>query len=110
MCWEEAHRYNAALRAVETDLNTAADGRLVWRPDYQEIFGSPERLLQALRSRWETMVHAQIGDDLVVEGRHSEEMLGLASAHPGLVGALARAHAIDWIDAELRAVAQGAAA
>jgi hypothetical protein len=110
MSWQDAHRYNAALRAVETELNWTADGRPVWRPEYAEIFGTPQRLLLALRSRWETMVHAQIGDDLVADGRHSDEMLALAAAHPGLLGALARAHAIDWIDAEVRAVVQGAAA
>lgn len=110
MSWQDAHRYNQALRTAETDLNTAADGRLVWRPEYADVFGAPERLLLALRSRWETMVHAQIGDDLVVNGRHSEEMLSLAAAHPGLVAALARARAIDWVESELRVVAATAAA
>jgi hypothetical protein len=102
MSWQDAHSYNAALQRVENDLNTTADGRLVWRPEYAQVFGCPERLLQALQSRWETMVHAQIGDDLVVDGRHSDEMLVLAAAHPALVRALARAGAIYWIDSELR--------
>ena len=110
MSWQDAHRYNAALRQVETDLKATADGRLFWRPEYREIFGSPERLLDALWSRWETMVHAQIGDDLLVDGRHSDEMLTLAAAHAALVRTLARAGAILWVDAELRALEVGAAA
>jgi hypothetical protein len=110
MSWQEAHRYNRALRTVEADLAWLPDVESVWRPEYREIFGSPERLLLALRSRWETMVHAQIGDDLTVDGRHSDEMLALAAGRPALVRALARAGAIHWVDAELQALAVGAAA
>jgi hypothetical protein len=110
MSWQDAHRYYATLRAVETELNTTTHGQLVWRPEYAEIFGCREQLLLALRSRWETMVHAQIGDDLMVYGRHSDEMLALAAAHSGLVQALARAHAINWVDSEVRAVVESAAA
>ena len=109
MSWENAHCYNAALRDVETDLNSIPDVRFVWRSEYAEVFGCPERLILALRSRWETIVHAQIGDDLVVDGRHSDEMLALAAAHPGVVRALARAGAICWIDAEIRALELAAA-
>lgn len=108
MSWRDAHRYNAALRAVETELNWNADGELFWRPEYAEIFGTPHQLLLALRSRWETMVHTQIGDDLVVNGWASDEMWALAEAHPGLARALARAHVIEWLDPDAALVAGAA--
>jgi hypothetical protein len=108
MSWEDAHRYNAALRAVETELNWDADGEIHWRPEYADIFGSPHRLLLALRSRWETMVHTQISDDLVVDGWPSEEMWALATAHPGMARALARAGVLSWLGPKGELVASAA--
>jgi hypothetical protein len=108
MTWQDAHRYNAALRQVREDLEKSAADRLVWRPEYADIFGTPDRLIAALRSRWQTTVHAQISDAVVVNGCHSDEMLALALQHRAVLRLLAREHAIDWVDAELDAL--GAAA
>ena len=102
MSWDDAHRYNQALRDVEEALDVVPDVEFAWRPGYRDIFGPPERLLLALRSRWQTTVQAQIGDAAVVDGRHSDEMLALAATRPALVRTLARAGAIYWMDEELR--------
>jgi hypothetical protein len=91
MTWHDAHRYNSALRAVETELDRTGDGEIRWRPEYAQIFGSPRGLLLALRSRWQTMLHAQVEDEAGVDGRASDELQALVDRHPGLVHALVRA-------------------
>lgn len=48
MGWPETHRYYAALRAVEEELNRTGDGPLPWRAEYAEIFGDRHGLLLAL--------------------------------------------------------------
>src|SRR4051812_20380574 len=93
MSWEDAHRYNMALREVEAQLNWTGDGEIAWRQEYAEIFGSPERLLLALRSRWETTLQAQVDDTITVDGGTAGVLRALAAAHPGLARALARAEA-----------------
>src|SRR3954453_18072016 len=95
MSWEDAHRYNKALREVEVQLNRTGDGRIAWRPEYAEIFGSPERLLLALRSRWETTLPAQVGDTITVDGGTAGGRRALAAQQPGLARALARAEAVQ---------------
>lgn len=91
MSWQDAHRYNEALRAVEAQLNWTGDGRIIWRPEYADIFGSPERVLLALRTRWQTLVQAQVEDIATADGGPSGVVRALAAAHPGLVRALTRA-------------------
>src|SRR3954447_2958140 len=95
MSWEDAHRYNKALREVEAQLNRTGDGRIVWRPEYAAIFSSPERLLLALRSRWETMLQAQVADIVTADGGPAGVLRALAAAHPGLVRGLARAETVQ---------------
>lgn len=90
MSWDEAHRYYEALRAAECDLDGSADGILVWRPAYAEVFGSPDRLLLALRTRWENMMRAQIDRIWEVDGSPTKRMRELAEEHPGLVRTMAR--------------------
>jgi hypothetical protein len=102
MSWDDAHRYNQALRDVEAALDVIPDVEHAWRPEYRDIFGTPDRLLLALRTRWQTTVQAQIGDAAIVGGRHSDEMLALAATRPALVRTLARAGVSDWMDEELR--------
>jgi hypothetical protein len=106
MSWQDAHRYNEALRAVEAELNWTADGEIRWQPEYAEIFGSPERLLLALRSRWETLLQAQVEDIATADGGPAGVVGALAAAHPGLVRALARAQAAE---SSGRALVAGAA-
>ena len=90
MSWTDAHRYYESLRKAEDDLDRSADGVLVWRPAYAEVFGSPDRLLLALRSRWENMMRAQIERIWEVDGSPTKRMRELAEEHPGLVRAMAR--------------------
>jgi hypothetical protein len=93
MSWQDAHRYNEALRAVEAQLNWTADGQVIWRPEYADIFGSPERVLLALGTRWRTLVQAQVEDVVTADGGPAGAVRALAAAHPGLVRALSRAAA-----------------
>ncbi|MDT4915559.1 MAG: hypothetical protein QOH89_259 [Pseudonocardiales bacterium] len=109
MSWQDAHRYNRALREIETELNWTEGTELVWRPEYREIFGSPERLLLALRSRLQTTLYAQLDDLAGPSGPAPEVMRTLAAAHPGVVRALALPGAIRWIDADPAALAVSAA-
>src|SRR6478752_5796138 len=101
MTWQDAHRYNAALKQVREDLQKSAGDRLIWRPEYADIFGTADQLIAALRSRWQTTVQAQISAAVIVKGRHSDEMLALALQHRAVLRLLANAQAIDWVDAEL---------
>lgn len=98
MSWQDAHRYNQALREVRAELDVVADVQRVWRPEYQEVFGSPERLVLALRSRWHTTLQAQIEDVVTEDGGPCGAVRALAAANPGWVRALARAGAIAAID------------
>jgi hypothetical protein len=84
MGWPETHRYYAALRTVEEELNHTGDGVLPWRAEYAEIFGDRHGLLLALSRRWQVLVQAQ------VEQRPDEELRELADAHPGLVQTIER--------------------
>ena len=106
MSWQDAHRYNRALREIETELNWTDGTELVWRPEYLEIFGSREQVLLALRSRLRTALYAQL-DDLATTSSESVRML--AAAHPGVVRALALPEAVHWIDADADALVAGAA-
>ena len=106
MSWQDAHRYNRALREIETELNWTDGTELVWRAEYREIFGSREQVLLALRSRLQTTLYAQI-DDLAATS--AESVRALAAAHPGVVRALALPEAIHWIAAGADALVAGAA-
>ncbi|QWF77819.1 hypothetical protein [Amycolatopsis sp. CA-230715] len=78
MGWQEAHRYYAALREVERELDRTADGAVPWRAEYAEIFGDRRGLLLALRRRWDLMVQAQVEPD------GAPRLRELAQEHPGL--------------------------
>jgi hypothetical protein len=99
MSWDDAHRYRAALRAAEADLDRCETGVVEWRPEYAEVFGTPQRLLLALRSYWVTMVQAQI--EWRPEGhlRRMETARKLAAEHPGLVRALTRSDDVELVGA-----------
>lgn len=98
MSWQDAHRYNQALRDVRADLDVLPDVAAVWRPAYREIFGTPEQLVLALRSRWHTMLQAQVEDVVTEDGGPCGTVRALAAANPGLVRALARAGAVAEIE------------
>jgi hypothetical protein len=94
MSWQDAHRYRAAVRTAAADLNRT-DGALIWREEYAEVFGSPNRLWLALRSHWRTMVQAQVEMDYELDGTPSVQILQLSTAHPGLARALGVAAATE---------------
>jgi hypothetical protein len=87
MSWQDVHRYYAALHQVEDDLDRTGDGVLLWRPEYEEIFGSPRRLHLALRSYWRNMIRAQVEWDDDRNWRRIHAAQQLAAAHPGLARA-----------------------
>jgi hypothetical protein len=98
MSWEDAHRYNQALRDIRADLDVVPDIALVWRPEYRQIFGSPEQLVLALRSRWNTMLQAQVEEAVTEDGEPTATVRALAAANRGLVRSLARVGAIADVD------------
>jgi hypothetical protein len=93
MGWTETHRYYGVLRAVEAELDRRGDGVIVWHRDYADVFGSPQALRLALRTRWATMVEAQVEVPRDAEGRPSPALRALADAHRGLLLALVRSTA-----------------
>jgi hypothetical protein len=101
MSWQDAHRYNRALRDVAVELNWSEGTEIVWRPEYVEIFGSRQRLLMALRSRLRTTLHAQLDDLAGPGGQPADVLRALAIMSPGVVRALALPDAIRWTDATL---------
>lgn len=109
MSWQDAQRYNRALREVRTELNWSEGAEIVWRPEYVEIFGSREQLLLALRSRLQTTLHAQMDDLAGPGGQPAEVLRALAAAHPGVVRALAVPDAITWVDVDAATLVGSAA-
>jgi len=91
MSWNDVHRYYEALRRAEDDLNRTGDGRITWHTDYEEVFGTPQRLTDALRSYWHNLVRAQIECSDPQNWRRIMDLNRLAAAHPGLATAVARA-------------------
>lgn len=89
--WQDVHEYYAALRRAEADLNRTGDGVPVWHPEYEAIFGTPERLTQALCSHWHNLVRAQVECESPQNWRRIMDVNRLAAAHPGLATAVARA-------------------
>ena len=90
MSWQDAHRYNEALRTAEHDLNESPDGRVQWRDEYADIFGTEHTLLLALRTRWVTTMQAQLDRVWDIDGSFTPRMRELLDEHPGLVRARAR--------------------
>lgn len=82
MSWSETHRRLDALRAIEAELDRAGDGRLPWRPEYEEIFSDRRTLLLQLRYRWRLLVEAQ--------GDGPDARQALADRHRGLLAVLRR--------------------
>lgn len=96
MSWQQTHRYYAALREVEQELDRTIGGVLPWRAEYAEIFGDRHGLLLALWRRWEVMVQAKVERPYDPAGRATTRLRELAGAHPGLVRAIrARADDLD---------------
>ena len=87
--------------ASPAKLQVAADrtGTLVWREEYEEIFGDPRDLLAALRHRWRQTVQAQL-DPQLPELLYDEVRERLVRGHPGVLRILAGQGdliARDWL-------------
>lgn len=80
MSWDFAGRFYRALREAEQALDRGA-AEPPWRPEYAELFGTPERLHLALLMRWRTMVQAQVDP---AHADPEETMEQLRAAYPGL--------------------------
>lgn len=63
MTWTQTHRRMDALTEVEAALAAEPD-RVPWREEYEELFGTPEGLTDALRYRWRLRIQAHLDPDL----------------------------------------------
>jgi len=59
MTWEETHRRMEALAEAEETLKTVPD-QIPWRAEYEDIFGTPEGLAEALSYRWLLRLQVQL--------------------------------------------------
>ena len=64
MGWTDTHRRWQALQEIETRANEEALDALPWEPEYAELFGDRDRLVAALRSRWDHSRQAQLDSHL----------------------------------------------
>ena len=96
MSWSDTPRFYDTLRAIEHGLDESRDGLVDWRPEYAVVFGDAHRLALVLRTRWDTMVDAQVERYYDSAGRPSAELRALAAAHPGLLRAVARSDRSGW--------------
>lgn len=93
MNWTQTHRRLDALNETERAL-AAVPGQVPWRDGYEELFGTPEGLVEALRYRWRLRLQAHLDPDLDADlrdeavGRLRREMPSLI-AEDLLPGALA---------------------
>lgn len=85
MTWTETHRRMDALTEAEAAL-TADPERVPWRPEYGELFGTPEGLVDALRYRWRLRLQAHLDPDLDT-GILEEVMARLRREMPRLIAA-----------------------
>lgn len=63
MTWTQTHRRMDALREAEAAL-TADPDRVPWRAGYEELFGTPDGLIEAMRYRWRLQLQAQLDPEL----------------------------------------------
>lgn len=63
MNWTQTHRRMDALSEAEAALKAIPD-QVPWRPEYEELFGTPEGLVEALRYRWRLRLQAQLDPGL----------------------------------------------
>ena len=99
MGWTETHRRWQALREIETAANASATDELPWNDEYAEIFGDPETLVAALRTRWEQTRHAQL-DTHLPESVLEEQWCRLYTRQAGVLRLLERydaSHALEKV-------------
>lgn len=67
MTWTQTHERYRLLNEAEAELRAGSARRLPWSAAYAEAFGTPERLVQALRHRWRIRFQAQLDPALSQE-------------------------------------------
>lgn len=83
MSWSQTHRRWQALQEIEARANNGAL-ELPWTSEYAEIFGDPDGLVLALRSRWEQARRAQL-DSHLPERVLEEQWRRLHARHAGVL-------------------------
>ena len=84
MGWTETHRRWQALREIETMANAGTLDALPWTAEYAELFGDPDHLVAALRSRWVQARRAQL-DSHLPERVLEEQWRRLRARHAGVL-------------------------
>lgn len=64
MTWHQSHQRSLALGEIEAALTVAPLTPPRWRAEYADLFGTPARLTQFLRSRWLLRLSEPAVDDL----------------------------------------------
>jgi hypothetical protein len=88
MSWESTSEWWRTLREVSEELELNRDGELPWKPQYAEIFGNREGLLQALRYRWQLIARGQQADPLHPTVEQIQHEQSLFDTHRGLLLAI----------------------
>lgn len=86
MTWEQTHRRMDALAEAEAALKAIPD-QIPWRPGYEELFGTPAGLAEALRYRWRLRLQVHLDPELGDKVRE-ESLARLRREMPGLVADL----------------------
>jgi hypothetical protein len=89
MSWTETHERYRIIREVVRSAETDPTGALPWRDEYATLFGSPDGLVAALRSRWQRTCEAQLEahmSDEEIQTRHRQ----LLNEHAGVLRILDR--------------------
>jgi hypothetical protein len=89
MGWTDTHRRWSALQEIEARANAGTLEVLPWTREYADIFGHPDHLVAALRSRWEQARRAQL-DSHLPEHVLEEQWRRLRSRHAGVLRLLER--------------------
>lgn len=98
MTWHETHLRLQALREVEALANAVPDGSLPWNDRYDDIFGTRESLVAALRYRWRLTLQAQL-DSQLPESYLDERRRELSTQHVGVLRILDHALEDDLVRA-----------
>ncbi len=91
MTWQETHARTRIIREVEAAAAVDMTGALPWREEWVPFFGSPEGLLQALRSRWNRMCEAQLDVRTTGEDVFHDTLVQLRRSQAGILAILKKA-------------------
>jgi len=78
MTWSETHERYRIIREVVAAAEADPTGTLPWRVEYAPLYGTPEGLVNALRTRWQRTCEAQLEahlSDEEIQERHRKLMV-----------------------------------